>query len=140
MRRTLFGVRRWTRAWIIAGWRPAITLHPGSWCAGLWWECGPLDVGIDLGPVVVSVERASGEGPAWPLGWTLGRLVAGRLEIKLDLDLNIWRLGVVVAASHDWGLYLGPFNIQFESDVRCDAPDPAPLLRIGRGQRRDTRA
>jgi hypothetical protein len=46
------------------------------------------------------------------------------LELRLELDLNVWRFGYIMADIHDHGLYVGPFNLQIEYDKMFDYVDP----------------
>ena len=44
------------------------------------------------------------------------RMAVGMVpKFRLDLDLNIWFLGVNLGNWRDFGIYLGPFNIQIET-------------------------
>jgi hypothetical protein len=40
----------------------------------------------------------------------------GRINAHLDVDTYNWRLGYIMAAPWDHGLYMGPANLQIEYD------------------------
>jgi hypothetical protein len=42
----------------------------------------------------------------------------GKLEARLQIDWNIWRFGVCMADACDWGVYVGPANLQLEYGKR----------------------
>jgi hypothetical protein len=44
---------------------------------------------------------------------TIARL---RLDVPLDLDLNYWAVGYSATDARDYGVYLGPLNLQVEID------------------------
>ena len=106
----------WHRTFRIGRWEFDYGPHLGSWAIGFWFDRVPLMVGLDLLPLSLSAERDEDtrgrKVPSW--GGTLVRLIVGKLEMRLELDWNIWRVGVVMADPDDWGFYLGCLNIQAE--------------------------
>jgi hypothetical protein len=78
------------------------------------WHRLDLDhFGIGLPFMSFSIEWSS-DG-AWQWAWSFARLTIWRTKFRLDLDLNIWFLGVNLGNWRDFGIYLGPFNIQIET-------------------------
>jgi hypothetical protein len=80
---------------------------------------------MELGPL-----RWRGQLPAWAhdaaraaqQSWHLARIIVHRLEIRADLDLFAFSVGIKMATSRDWGLYLGFLNVQIEFDFLWDEP------------------
>src|SRR5689334_11719308 len=90
------------------------------WAVGWYADCDLL--GLEIGPLGVQWDFPN-QRLAWLCrSWCLGRWVirAWKLEIRLELDLGIWRLGYMMAAPWDHGLYCGPLNLQIEYDVLYD--------------------
>jgi hypothetical protein len=60
------------------------------------------------------------------------RLTIWKTEFRLDLDLNIWGLEVTCVELDDLGIYVGPLNIQVETDKMFDVnfPPGVPTLRV----------
>jgi hypothetical protein len=45
-----------------------------------------------------------------------GQVGLGKLVLRLDVDLSIWRIGYANYGWEDHGLYAGRINVQFEHD------------------------
>jgi hypothetical protein len=99
----------------IGDWTGGISFHPDCWAIGGYFDLD--ECGLDLGPLGITFERDHPDFLHW--SYRLFRLVIPRLklDIRLALDLNIWRVGYLMAAPWDHGLYLGPLNLQVEYDV-----------------------
>ncbi|MCW2238215.1 hypothetical protein [Azospirillum canadense] len=102
----------------IGSWTATVGLDLWSWCIGAGWDLRPSNFWIEIGPVYFDINH---EEP-WPADFEsipnfttlLHRLVYGKLDVKFEIDINIWRIGVSMADPRDWGLYCGPLNVQIE--------------------------
>jgi hypothetical protein len=95
-----------------------VAVSPFRWVLGTYWDWDLI--GFDLGPI----------GAEWSLGsdrlepscrsWRIFRIAIRslQLDIRLEVDSNIWLFGYAMAAPWDHGLYLGPINLQVEYNVR----------------------
>ena len=100
------------RDWHLCGWTASIRLSPGLLSAGLYWEGDPEGFMVLLPFVHLSLERdVEYEGTGCDWGWMLFRLLIGRQEMRLDLDLN-WSFGLRFFEADDFSLHFGPFNVQ----------------------------
>jgi hypothetical protein len=110
-------------------WFVFLSYDLSSWQVGFGFDVYPTEFGIALGPISIGFERNPepynyDDLPDW--GFTLYRVVIKKmkLEMRFELDLNIWLVGYSMADIHDHGIYLGPFNIQIEYDKFYDKPWP----------------
>jgi hypothetical protein len=62
-------------------------------------------------------------GQYWPWDWTILRVVIGKQELRTDLALNNWSLGIALFETDDWSIHLGPINIECEYDKFYDLGD-----------------
>lgn len=115
---------------IAGSWMAVAGFDLRGWAVGFWFEDHPWRFGANIGPLFFGAEKynslaAYHYDELWNWSRTLYRLTIQRwkLELRLDLDLNIWRIGYMMADKHDHGLYFGPFNIQIEYDKFYDWPD-----------------
>jgi hypothetical protein len=118
----------------MSGWAVGVGFSPGWLLFELAWETSPPGFFLTLPLLCLWVERAEtnhGIAP-WSWGWSLLRLAIWKTEFRLDVDLNIWGLGVTCVEFDDLGIYLGPFNIQIETDKMFDVdfPPGVPTLRL----------
>ena len=131
--RTLVGVatRHRTIERRFGEWTVSLDFLPTNWTIGLWIDAGPV-VQFWRGSVALGVAEANaGNDRCRDCAWTLARITIGRTEFRLEADLNIWQFGVAFARGwRDFGIYLGPLNIQVEHDVFWHDPRPNPLLRL----------
>ena len=131
--RTLMGVatRHRTIERRFGNWTVLLDLAPANWTAGLWID-GPPAIHVWLGPVGFGVAQADPDDERrWDCAWTLARVTVSRTEFRLEADLNIWQFGVAFARGwRDFGIYLGPLNIQVELDICWHDPRANPLLRL----------
>jgi len=113
----------WTLVeYAIQPWITSMSVDLKSWCIGLGWDLRPAAFWIEVGPFRIDLARDE----PWPTNakeipnWTvpMGQWVIGKLEIRIEIDWNIWRFGVAIADRHDWGLYCGPINCQAEYGKR----------------------
>jgi hypothetical protein len=90
------------------------------WAVGCYWDYDI--VGLDLGPLDIHWQFPDDRFERICQTWCLFRLVIHRwkLDIRLEVDSNIWRVGYMMAAPWDHGLYFGPLNLQIEYDVLYD--------------------
>ncbi|CAO3413448.1 hypothetical protein [Azospirillum argentinense] len=106
----------------IGSWVVAIGVDLGSWSLGFGFDLRPAYFWVEVGPLYCDFCHDE----PWPLNpdeipnWNLrvSRWVAGRLEARLQIDWNIWRLGICMADACDWGVYVGSLNVQFEYNKR----------------------
>jgi len=106
---------------MMKGWTLGVTLCPGVWCLGIWWDSNPLSAGITLPFMRLWCEHDGGR--YWPWDWTVLRLVIGKQEVRTDLALNNWSLGLVMHETDDWSIHIGPLDIECEYDKFYDADD-----------------
>jgi hypothetical protein len=109
-------------------WFAVVDFDLGHWTIGFGFDVAPTAFGFVIGPVSFGAERDEplpnyDDLPDWSR--TLWRHVIRewKLDIRLELDLNIWRVGYAMADIHDHGIYLGPFNVQIEYDKLYNEPD-----------------
>ncbi len=118
-----------TKARVYGSWFAVVGFDLGNWVVGFGFDVAPTEFFINFGPLFAGAERDEpppsnyDDLPNW--SWTLLRSIIfhWKLEIRLELDLNIWQVGYVMADLHDHGLYIGPFNLQIEYDKMFDYPD-----------------
>lgn len=110
-------------------WDAVIGFDFGSWALGFAFDVAPTGFYFSFGPLFAGAERdkplpdSYDNLPDW--SWTLLRqvILKWKLELRLELDLNVWRFGYIMADLHDHGVYLGPFNVQVEYDKMFAYPD-----------------
>jgi hypothetical protein len=118
-----------TKARVYGSWFAVVGFDLGKWTLGFAFDVAPTGFYIDLGPLFAGAERDEAPPksydhlPDW--SWSLLRFVIQKwkIELRLELDLNIWRLGYIMADMHDHGLYVGPFNLQIEYNKLYAYPD-----------------
>jgi len=115
----------------IGGWKLGFTLCPGIWMVGVWWEGDPISLAVSLPLLHFWCERDGGK--YWPWEWTILRVVVGKQELRADLALNDWGLGISMHQTDDWSIHLGPFDIECEYSKFYDDDTwtkPAAHLRV----------
>lgn len=115
----------------VGGWTASFGLSLANWTIGLWVDAPPA-LHVRLGPLGLGIAKADPDDDrTWDCAWTLERITVGRTEFRLEADLNIWQFGLAFARGlRDFGLCLGPLNLQVEHDVGWHRPRPNPLLRM----------
>ena len=107
--------------WKASGWTLGITLCPGVWCLGVWWDGDPYSFYVTLPFMHLWCARDGGN--YWQWEWTILRVVIGKQEIRTDLALNNWGVGFVMHETDDWSIHLGPFDIELEYGKLYDLDD-----------------
>lgn len=107
----------------VAGRSLEVWCHPEPWylACQLWWDGNPYNLTITLPLMHIWFEHDGGNN--WPWEWTILRLIIGKQEIRTDLALNYWGLGVAVHQTDDWSIHLGPLDIECEYDKFYDLDD-----------------
>lgn len=105
----------------IRGWSIGVRRSSRWLMVGIAWEKGPASafVTIPLFRFWIVRDRNWHLEP-WPAGWSLARLMIWKTEMRLDLDWNIWGIGVSGTAFSDCVIHAGPFSIQVETDKMYD--------------------
>jgi hypothetical protein len=114
-------------------WQTSITICPGLWCVGLFWQDDPVGIYLSLPLMMLSIERTNEpKDNGWKLDWFLLRFLIGRQELRLELDLHGWLLGMKVFDTSDWSLHLGPLDLECEYSklYRNDEWPMRPTLRL----------
>lgn len=100
-----------------------------SWLFGLDADIG--SIGVHLGPLNIRLES---HGPTRTLGWNwwLLRVVAGKTEVRLELDLHH---ALLVGVSwcrdfDDFGIYAGPLDVQVEINKFWADDDIKKAIRL----------
>jgi hypothetical protein len=111
---------------VYRSWFATVGFNLGKWVFGFHFDAKPASFSIDLFPLFAELERDDPSPTRYEdvhdWGWMLRRIVIRRwkLELRFDVDLNIWLFGYVMADAHDHGIYVGPFNLQIEYDKFYD--------------------
>jgi len=126
-------VPSWSYASQIGGFQTGITICPGLWCVGLYWQDDPVGVHLNLPFMMLSVERTNEpKDNPWDLDWFLLRFLIGKQELRLELDLHGWLIGVKMFETRDWSAHLGPLDLECEYSkmFRNDEWPMKPTLRL----------
>jgi hypothetical protein len=125
----------WKRFWVetksrvFGSWFAVIGVDLGSWGIGFGFDVAPTGFYFAVGPLFVGAERDEpppdnyDDLPDWSSTLLRAVIPKWKLELRLELDLNIWKVGYILADLHDHGLYVGPFNLQIEYDKMFAYPD-----------------
>jgi hypothetical protein len=105
----------------LGGWKLGLTLCPGIWMVGVWWDGNPISFALSLPFSRLWFEYDGGK--YWPWDWTVLRVVVGKEEFRVDLALNNWGLGIALHDTADWSIHLGPFDIECEYNKFYDLDD-----------------
>jgi hypothetical protein len=116
------------------GWTVGAAFCPGWLLFQFAWETSPPSFFLTIPLLCLWVERAETNYriEPWSWGWSLLRLTIWRTEFRLDVDLSLWGLGFTCVEFDDCGIYLGPLNVQVETDKMYDVdfPPGVPTLRL----------
>lgn len=123
----------WTYERQIGGWQVGVTLCPGLWCVGVYWQDDPVSIYLSLPQVMLRIERT--EEPkdnGWDLDWLLLRFLIGKQELRLELDLHGWLVGIKMFDTKDCSIHLGPLDLECEYGklYRNDEWPMKPTLRL----------
>jgi hypothetical protein len=91
-----------------------IVLDLRCWAVGIYWDDDLI--GIDLGPLGFTWYPGDDRFQRFRWSWMVFEKRLGRINLHLDVDSYNWRLGYIMAASWDHGIYVGPANLQIEYD------------------------
>jgi hypothetical protein len=129
-----YNIMSLTREFSIFGWTIGVSLSTDCLMIGLAWEVAPVSFYLSLPFFRLSLERNESDhlDDSWRWGWSLARLTVLKTEFRLDLDLNIWAIGLSCPALDDFAVHLGPLNIQIETDkgYAGNFPLGVPVLRV----------
>jgi hypothetical protein len=105
----------WRYERLFGGWQVGIIVCPGLWTIGVYWETDPVSFYVSLPLVMLSIERNQEcRGTGWDCCWFLLRFLIGKQELRLELDLHGWLVGVKMFETNDWSIHLGPLDIECE--------------------------
>ena len=107
--------------WQVRGWKVGLVICPGILNVGVWWDGNPFSFAISLPFINLWCEHEGGQ--YWPWDWTILRVVIGKQELRTDLALNNWSLGIALFETDDWSIHLGPIDIECEYDKLYDVDD-----------------
>lgn len=102
------------------------TWHPLRF--GIYWD--DEDWSLLLPFITLTLHRKTN---AISRSWSIARVTVWKTEFRLDVDLNFWMIGIQ-GALDDFGLYLGPFNIQVETGKGWNWDDELPIYRFFKPQ------
>jgi hypothetical protein len=98
-----------------------IGLYLGCWMIGGYFQ--EETFGFEVGPLGIDLEYSI---PTEAVGCRsrsrrIFRLTVQPLRtvIRFKLNLKMWRVGYLLSAPCDHGLYIGPFHLQVEYGVPC---------------------
>ena len=91
-----------------------LVLDLRCWAVGIYWDDDLI--GIDLGPLGFVWHPDGNRFKRFCHSWMLFERRIGKVNVHLDVDTYNWRLGHIVVASWDHGIYVGPANLQIEYD------------------------
>ena len=113
---------------IYRSWFAVVGLGLGDWTAGFGFDVAPAEFGVSLGPLSFGAERDESlpnydDLPDWSRMLWRHVIREWKLDIRLELDLNMRRVGYAMADIRDHGIYLGLFNVQIEYVKLYNEPD-----------------
>jgi hypothetical protein len=117
----------------IGGWQVGIIVCTGLWVVGLYWEDDPMSVHLSLPLVMLSFERdREYAGTGWDCCWFLLRFLFSKQELRLELDLHGWLVGIKIFETRDWSIHVGPLDLECEYGklYRNDEWPMKPTLRL----------
>jgi hypothetical protein len=123
----------WSYERQIGGWQVDIVVCPGLWAVGLYWEDDPVGIHLSLPLTMLSIERnQTYNGKGWDCCWFWLRFLIGKQELRLELDLHGWLIGIKMFETNDWSIHLGPLDLECEyGKLYCNDEWPTkPTLRL----------
>jgi len=129
----MFEIPRKEWQFTVKGWTFGIGCSPGWLMFDFGWETSPPTIGLTLPFLNFWIERDDTDYRVkpWQWGWSLFRLTIWKTEFRLDVDLNLWGIGITCLEIDDFGIYFGPLNIQIETNKMFDVAFPdVPTLRL----------
>jgi hypothetical protein len=116
------------------GWTVGAAFSLGWLLFEIAWESSPPGIFLTFPLTCFWIEKAETNysKKPWAFGWSLLRVTVWKTELRLDVDLNIWGIGLTCVELDDCGIYVGPLNIQIETDKMFDVdfPPGVPTLRL----------
>jgi hypothetical protein len=96
-------------------WQAGITICPDLWAVGLYWQDDPVGIYLSLPLVMLSIGRTNEpKHDGWDLDWFLLRFLIRKQELRLELDLHGWLIGIKMVETNDWSIHLGPLDLECE--------------------------
>jgi hypothetical protein len=110
----------------VFGWTVGVGFSPGWLLFEVAWETSPPSFFLTLPLLCFWVEpaRTDYSNEPWPWGWSLLRVTIRKTGFRLDVDLNIWGIGLACVEFDDLEIYVGPFNLQIETGKGFDVDFP----------------
>ena len=99
----------------IAGCVFSIRFYPMLLAVGIYWEDDPLSLYLMVPFTMLSIQRDreyQGNGRDWC--WFLLRFEIGKQDIRLDVDLHGWMIGMKMIQTNDYSFHVGPFDLECE--------------------------
>jgi hypothetical protein len=113
------------------GWNVGAAFSPVWLAFEVAWETSPPGLFLTIPLQCLRVEGAVVDGnEAWSWGRIQLRLTMCKTEFRLDIDLNISGGGVICIEFDDCAIYVGPFNVQIETNKMFDVDFPPCVPRL----------
>ena len=105
----------WNYERLIGGWIAGVIVCPGLWTIGVYWEDDPVSLNLSLPLVMLSIQRNQEyKDTGWNCCWFLLRFLVDKQELRLELDLHGWLIGIKMFETDDWSVHLGPLDLECE--------------------------
>ena len=89
-----------------------ITVGPGVWAIGVYWDDDPITIYMTVPLVMLSIERNQEHaGTGWKCCWLWLQFLIGKQELRLELDLRGWLVRIkMIFETDDLSIHLGPLD------------------------------